>query len=243
MLFRWKHGGVDAALAELFRRVGVPVSEYPLGDQELGEIPAELAAAYPDAVTGLTAYAELLATDGVVRGLLGPREVPRIWERHIGNCAVLEQEIAVGAHVVDIGSGAGLPGVVLALVRPDLKVTLVEPLLRRTTFLNEVVEALELNGRVEVLRGRAEEFAGKVVGDVVTSRAVAALDQLIAWSWPLIRPGGWMVVLKGATASDEVLAAEPVLAKRGAGVAHVMTVGFAGTQATVVAINRPERQG
>jgi 16S rRNA (guanine527-N7)-methyltransferase len=219
------------------------VSEYPLGDQELGEIPAELAAAYPDAVTGLTAYAELLATDGVVRGILGPREVPRIWERHIGNCAVLEQEIAFGAHVVDVGSGAGLPGVVLAMVRPDLKVTLVEPLLRRTIFLNEVVEALQLDGRVEVLRGRAEDFAGKVVGDVVTSRAVAALDQLIAWSWPLIRPGGRMVVLKGVTAPDEVLAAEPALAKRGAGAARVMIIDYAGTQATLVAINRPKRQG
>ncbi len=131
-------------------------------------------------------YAELLATEGVVRGLIGPREAPRLWERHLLNCAVLAELLPEGATVCDIGSGAGLPGLVVAIARPDLRVTLVEPLLRRTTFLDEVVDELGLAGSVEVVRGRAEELHGARTFDVVTSRAVAPLERLLAWSMPLV---------------------------------------------------------
>src|SRR5687768_5835947 len=142
-------------------------------------------------------YADLLATDGVVRGLIGPREAPRLWERHLLNCAVLEELIPEGASVCDIGSGAGLPGLVLAIARPDLRITLVEPLLRRTRFLDEAVEELGLQGQVEVVRGRAEELAGTRTFDVVTARAVAPLERLARWCLPLVGPGGELVAIEG----------------------------------------------
>src|SRR3954449_533182 len=125
-------------------------------------------------------YAELLATDGVVRGLIGPREAPRLWERHLLNCAVVAEMIPYGASVLDVGSGAGLPGIVLAVARPDLSVTLVEPLARRTTFLTEAVDTLGLGTTVTVVRARAEEALrnGTPTADVVTARAVAPLDRL-----------------------------------------------------------------
>jgi 16S rRNA (guanine527-N7)-methyltransferase len=148
-------------------------------------------------------YAAWLAGDGVVRGLIGPREVPRLWERHLVNCAVLGEVVPEGASVVDIGSGAGLPGLVLALLRPDLRITLVEPLLRRTTFLQEVVDDLGLAG-CEVVRGRAEELHGQRSFDVVTSRAVAPLPRLLGWSMPLVAPGGALVAMKGGRAQEEI---------------------------------------
>ncbi len=136
-------------------------------------------------------YHSWLAEHATVRGLIGPREVPRLWDRHILNCAVLAEVVPEGASVADIGSGAGLPGIPLAIARPDVSVTLIEPLLRRTTFLDEVVADLGLTN-VTVIRGRAEEKtvrkeAGLV--DVVTSRAVAPLGKLAGWSLPLVRPG------------------------------------------------------
>ena len=137
-------------------------------------------------------YAELLASAGVIRGLIGPRETPRLWERHLLNCAVLGELIPTDSTVCDIGSGAGLPGLVLAIARPDLTVTLVEPLLRRTTFLDEAVQELGLD-QVEVIRARAEELHGRRRFDVVTSRAVAPLPKLARWSLPLTRPGGVVV--------------------------------------------------
>jgi len=149
------------------------------------------------------AYAELLAGDGVLRGLIGPREAPRLWERHLLNCAVLTDQLPEGADVCDLGSGAGLPGLVLAIRRPDLHVTLVEPLLRRTTFLAEAVSALQLPN-VIVRRGRAEELHGSVDFSVVTSRAVAPLPRLLAWSMPLVRQGGLLVAMKGSSAQAEV---------------------------------------
>src|SRR4051794_3351160 len=133
-------------------------------------------------------YAQLLATDGVVRGLIGPREAPRLWDRHLLNCAVLSELIDTDAYVVDVGSGAGLPGIVLAIARPDLLVTLVEPLARRCDFLVEAVEALALEERVEVVRARAEEYTGPLA-DIVTARAVAPLDRLAGWCLPLARAG------------------------------------------------------
>jgi 16S rRNA (guanine527-N7)-methyltransferase len=134
-------------------------------------------------------YVELLATAGVERGLIGPREAPRLWDRHILNSLALAQEVPDGVSVVDLGSGAGLPGLVLAIGRPDLSVTLVEPLQRRTTFLDEVVEDLGLD-RVRVLRGRAESLHGRETFDVVTARALAPLGRLLAWAMPLVGAGG-----------------------------------------------------
>src|SRR5260370_25955200 len=141
---------------------------------ELGPAPEAVVSVFGDRAAAVERYAELLAGPGVLRGLLGPREVPRLWERHILNCAVVGGLLPDQAELCDVGSGAGLPGIVLALARPDLQVTLLEPLLRRTLFLDEVIGLLGLDN-VVVLRGRAEEFAGKHRFDVGTSRAVAPL--------------------------------------------------------------------
>lgn len=169
-------------------------------------------------------YAALLAHDGVVRGLIGPRETPRLWERHLVNCALLGEAIPEGATVCDIGSGAGLPGLVLGLSRPDLTLCLVESLLRRTTFLDEAVTALGL-GNVEVVRGRAEELHGRREFDVVTSRAVAPLGRLARWSLPLVRRGGALVAMKGSSVEGEIEAAAGTLAKLGAGPVEVLRLG------------------
>lgn len=155
-------------------------------------------------------YAALLATDGVVRGLIGPREAPRLWERHLLNCAVLGELVPEGASVCDIGSGAGLPGLVLAIARPDLRLTLVEPLLRRTTFLDEVVEQLGLSN-VEVVRARADALHGQRRFEVVTSRAVAPLERLLGWSMPLVAPDGALVAMKGSSSNEEIAQAAAVL--------------------------------
>jgi 16S rRNA (guanine527-N7)-methyltransferase len=169
-------------------------------------------------------YAEILAKAGVTRGLIGPREVPRLWDRHLLNCALLGSAIGTGRDVCDIGSGAGLPGVVLALSRPDLELTLVEPLLRRSTFLEEVVSDLGLTN-VEVVRARAEELHGVREFSVVTSRAVAPLERLLRWSMPLVRQGGEMVAMKGSSVEEEIRVAGPVLAKLGAGAVRVEEYG------------------
>lgn len=169
-------------------------------------------------------FAQLLATDGVTRGLVGPREGPRVWERHLLNCAVLTSLLPEDADVCDIGSGAGLPGLVLAIRRPDLRVTLVEPLLRRTVFLGEVVERLGLTN-VEVVRARAEELHGRRDFSAVTSRAVAPLPRLLDWCMPLVRPGGAVLAMKGTSAADEVAAAAGTLDRWGAGAVQVLTVG------------------
>lgn len=170
------------------------------------------------------AFAELLAGPGVVRGLLGPREVPRIWDRHLLNCAVVAEAVPENTRVVDIGSGAGLPGIVLAIMRPDTQVTLLEPLLRRTAFLEECVDELKL-ANVEVLRGRAEDLAGKRVFDVASARAVAPLDRLLAWSMPLLRAGGELLAMKGERAAEELDAAERQLRAYGVETAELVTVG------------------
>lgn len=199
------------------------------------ETPPAVRRLYPDAVGGLSVYAELLATDGLIRGLIGPREVPRLWERHLLNCAVIEQVIPQGASVADVGSGAGLPGLVLAIVRPDLSVTLIEPLLRRTTFLDEAVAGLALSN-VEVLRARAEDVDRTF--DVVASRAVAPLPKLAGWCLPLCRPGGLMVAMKGSSAEDELSAAGPALDQLGAAERTIRRVAVDGVDhaTTVVTI-------
>ncbi|MGK5499737.1 16S rRNA (guanine(527)-N(7))-methyltransferase RsmG [Streptomyces sp. URMC 125] len=170
-------------------------------------------------------YAELLAEVGVRRGLIGPREVPRLWERHLLNCAVLSEVVPEGVTVCDVGSGAGLPGIPLALVRPDLRITLLEPLLRRTNFLQEAVELLGLD-HVTVVRGRAEEVLGSLPPvHVVTARAVAPLDRLAGWGVPLLRPYGEMLALKGDTAEEELKAARAALQKLGVVESSVLRVG------------------
>ncbi len=180
-----------------------------------------------DVLARLEAYGHQLAGAGVVRGLIGPREVPRLWDRHLLNCAALAEAIEPGETVADIGTGAGLPGLVLALVRPDLKVILVEPLERRCIFLKEMIAAFKLAPRVTVRRGKAHMIA-HCQADVVTSRAVASLDKLAGWSFPHLRLGGRLLALKGDRADEELGAARPVLATWGADTeADVLTCGAA----------------
>jgi len=196
--------------------------------------PPGAAAVFGSALPGLRRYADLLADAGVVRGLIGPREVPRLWDRHLVNCAQVAPAFATDSRVCDVGSGAGLPGIVLALVRPDLEVTLLEPLLRRATFLHEVVADLALD-RVRVVRGRAEEHAGAGY-DSVTARAVAPLDRLVRVALPLCRPGGTLVAMKGAGAADELAAAQPALRKAGARSARVRELAFSPQWSGVLAV-------
>ena len=155
-------------------------------------------------------YVELLATAGVERGLIGPREAPKLWDRHVFNCLALTSLVAPGVTVADLGSGAGLPGLVLAIGRPDLTVTLVEPLQRRTIFLDEVIDELGLVG-VRVVRGRAEELHGRDRFDVVTARALAPLDRLVGWGMPLVAATGALLAMKGSSAAEEIEAASKVL--------------------------------
>lgn len=180
-------------------------------------------------------YAHLLATDGVVKGLIGPREVPRIWDRHIMNSAVVVPRVPDGASVADIGTGAGLPGLVWAIARPDLTVTLVEPLLRRTRFLEEAVAELGLTN-VSVLRARAEDVPETY--DVVTARAVAALDKLGRWCLPLVKKGGVLLALKGRTAHDEVTASAATLHRLGATTIVVATYANGDVPTTVVEVSK-----
>lgn len=171
-------------------------------------------------------YAEVLADAGVERGLLGPREVGRLWERHLVNCAVVGELLTPGQRVVDIGSGAGLPGIAVAIAHPDLDLVLLEPLLRRSEFLHEVVTDLGL--AVEVVRGRAEEsWVRERWGDrdAAISRAVAPLDKLTRWSMALLRRGGRMIAIKGERASDEVRQHRRVMEASGAVDVKVVTCG------------------
>jgi 16S rRNA (guanine527-N7)-methyltransferase len=189
------------------------------------EPPAAAVVVFGDRLELAGRYAELLATDGVVRGLIGPREAPRLWERHLVNCGVMAEMIPVGASVVDVGSGAGLPGLVLAVARPDLVITLVEPLARRTSFLEEAVVVLGLDN-VTVVRGRAEEVAGRLPGaDVVTARAVAALDKLAGWCLPLAAVGGRLLAMKGSSAAEEVAEHAAAVKALGGGTASIRLCG------------------
>jgi 16S rRNA (guanine527-N7)-methyltransferase len=185
----------------------------------------------PDRLSLLERYAGLLATEGVVRGLIGPREVPRLWDRHLLNCAVLAPLVPADCAVADLGSGAGLPGLVLAIARPDLRVTLVEPMARRVAFLEEACSELGLT-TVEIVRGRAEECAGRTF-DVVTARALAALPKLLAWGMPLVAPGGRLLAMKGSSAADEIAASSAQL-RRWRARAEVVTAAVPGVSETTV---------
>lgn len=209
----------------------------------LEDTPAAAAQIFSEHLAAAQRYAQLLATDGVVRGLIGPREAPILWTRHILNSAVVAEAIPADTRVVDIGSGAGLPGIPLALARPDLRIDLVEPLLRRTTFLEEVVAELGLT-RVRVVRGRADEVIEMVGGaDVVTARAVAPLGKLAVWASPLLRIGGQLAVLKGRSAGDEIAQDAEQLTAAGFKDVAVRTVGDGLPEAsTTVVVGVKERE-
>ncbi|OCB35035.1 16S rRNA (guanine(527)-N(7))-methyltransferase [Mycobacterium malmoense] len=219
----------------------------PTADKTATSVPAAAAAIFGPRLDLARRYAELLAGPGVERGLLGPREVERIWERHLLNSAAAAELLEPGDRVIDIGSGAGLPGIPLALARPDVNVVLLEPLLRRSEFLSEAVEQLGL--AVEVVRGRAEDpwvrdrFGER---DAAVSRAVASLDKLAKWSVPLLRMGGRMLAIKGERATEEVEQYRRVMAASGAVDARVVTCGatYLRPPATVVMARRarPPRQ-
>lgn len=197
--------------------------------------PDVAAGVFHDRLPVVSQYAGILATDGVERGMIGPREVPRLWDRHLVNSGVVLPRLPQGCTVADVGSGAGLPGLVWAIGRPDLEVTLIEPLLRRTTFLDEVVAELGLSN-VRVLRARAEDVDETF--DVVTARAVAALEKLAKWCMPLVRPGGVLLALKGQSAPDEVKDAKRTLGRLGATDTLIRTYGEVEVPTTVVEVTK-----
>jgi 16S rRNA (guanine527-N7)-methyltransferase len=185
---------------------------------------------FGDRLPSALRYAAWLAGEGTARGLIGPRERDRLWQRHLLNSAVVGELIPTESRVVDVGAGAGLPGIPLALSRPDLRIDLVEPMQRRVTFLAEVVDDLELASRVRLVHGRAEDAAVvAAVGDTsyVVARAVAPLDRLVRWCFPLLSPRGRLLALKGETAESEVERHRAALRRYGAASIEVERVGSA----------------
>ena len=201
------------------------------------------ASIFSDALPLARKYADLLSGPGVERGVVGPAEAERIWDRHLLNCAAIARMVPAHCSLADVGSGAGLPGIVLALLLPGVRVTLVESMARRVAFLEECVSELGL-ANVDVVRSRAEDLAGHLAVDVVTARAVAPLDKLAGLCLGLVRPGGKVLAIKGASADTELARARPVLARLGVTDARVVEVGSAdGTAAaTVVVFNAAHRR-
>ena len=211
------------------------------------EAPPAASAVFGDRLGVAEQYARILAGPGLERGMIGPRELPRLWDRHLLNCAVVTELIPHAARVVDVGSGAGLPGLVLAIRRPDLQIDCVDSIRRRTDFLTETVTALELSDQVRVMSGRIEDPAVlEQVGDTewMTARAVAPIGRLVAWSVPALRDGGCLLAIKGATAGAELAAAKPVLTRLGADAGTILSVGTGVLPhpTTVVVIRRTARR-
>jgi 16S rRNA (guanine527-N7)-methyltransferase len=197
----------------------------PSCSQTSGQLPEAATDVFGGALDQARRYAELLATDGVTRGLIGPRESERLWDRHLLNCAVVAELLPERGVLVDIGSGAGLPGIVLAMLSPSLRVVLLEPQLRRSVFLEECVAELGLSNAT-VLRARAEDkAAAHIKADIASARAVAPLDRLVGWAAPLLRPGGELLAIKGRSADEEINAARPVLSRLGARSAEILEAG------------------
>jgi 16S rRNA (guanine527-N7)-methyltransferase len=216
----------------------------PSGGVSPGRAPAGAAGVFGAALPRAIRYAELLAGPGVERGLIGPGEAARIWDRHLFNSAAIAGLAPPNGWIVDVGSGAGLPGIVLALLLPSARVTLVEPMARRVAFLEECVAELGL-ANAEVRRARAEELAGELAADLVTARAVAPLPKLAGLCAGLARAGGVVVALKGASAAEELVRAGAVLADLGVTDARVCQVGSAASPgaATVVMFTVAARRG
>ena len=220
--------------------------------RETAAPPPDLAAAaaelFGDRLDTAMAYAEALATSGVERGLIGPREVPRLWERHLLNCVALKELVPSGVELADVGSGAGLPGLPLAIARPDLAVHLIEPLLRRVVWLREIVAQLGLQN-VEIIRSRANGVAEVAREfDVVTARAVAPLPGLLELCLPLVRAGGELLAMKGDGAAQELAEAQPILERLGAvewtvALCGEVTLATPTTVVRVVAGRRPRPTG
>nr|WP_309123723.1 16S rRNA (guanine(527)-N(7))-methyltransferase RsmG [Arthrobacter sp.] len=181
---------------------------------------------FGDRFTLAERFVEHLATSGIERGLLGPRELPRLWDRHVLNCAVVGELIPAGAAVADVGSGAGLPGLALAIARPDASFVLIEPLERRVNWLREVTDDLGLTN-VEIFRGRAEQAVGKFEVNVVTARAVSALSSLATLTMPLLKRSGEVLAIKGRSAAEEVEKAAKVIRRLGGKSTSVETAGSA----------------
>lgn len=196
---------------------------------------------FGDQLGAIKAYAATLADTGVDHGLIGPREVPRLWDRHLLNCGAVTELIAADSTVADLGSGAGLPGLVLAIARPDLHIVLLEPLQRRVTWLETTIKDLHLEN-VVVRRDRADQATDLQV-DVVTSRAVAALPKLARWSLPLLREHGTMLALKGSSAEAELASAVQMLKQAGATSCDVVQCGgkIIDPPATVIRIRLGDR--
>lgn len=159
-------------------------------------------------------FRRLLVDEGPVRGLIGPRETARLWERHLLNSGAVVDQLGGVATLIDLGSGAGLPGVVIAAMAPAVHVTLLEPMARRVAWLEHVVTELGLSN-VEIVRGRAEEVADRLRADALTARAVAPLEKLYGWAAPLVVPGGLLLALKGSRAGDEIASARESAARFG----------------------------
>jgi 16S rRNA (guanine527-N7)-methyltransferase len=204
-------------------------------DPESTRVREYLGAAYE----GIHRFSEMLCEQGVARGLIGPRELPRLWDRHILNSAAVAPLLPRAGTLIDVGTGAGLPGVVLACMRPDLHVILLEPMERRVAWLREVVDALRLES-AEVVRARAEDVRLDTPASAVTARAVAPLDRLAAWTLPLLATGGVLLAMKGSRAAEEVAAAERAIASLGGGEVRLVSVAAVEgvTPTTVVVVEK-----
>ena len=211
-----------------------------------GELPDSAKLVFGDRTELAREFADMLREHGVERGLIGPREVDRIWERHVLNSAVIAELLPQECQCVDVGSGAGLPGIPLAIARPDITLTLLEPMARRVAWLEEVVDRLQLDS-VTVVRGRAEEGPVRERlknSDVVTARAVAPLEKLARWCLPLVKPGGQLVALKGESAQEELDRDALAVQKAGGSAGRVVVCGADVLEqpTTVILIDRQTRQ-